>query len=255
MAAKEMVLSRPILHLPPLPNTRHAVGSLKIGHTHFQLFQEKVSHLQRLSLVSSSPRVISGNVKIYVPRASSIPTGLSSGPQEIKSFHLESMTIKLWEMCPEPVRVFPWKKACEKVSQRLFNLLVDVAKRLFIPVMVITSLMEIFYSIAQNKELLIPISMLAGCAFAEFFKETATELSQNLKEGGFPWHLLIIGSVFALIKIPGPHYPYWGRIILPHFANGGLWQTIWLAKIWYKKPSKATEVESNNGENSKSGSD
>ncbi|KAG1327245.1 hypothetical protein COCNU_01G011790 [Cocos nucifera] len=62
---------------------------------------------------------------------------------------------------------------------------------------------------------LVPIPLLAGFAIAGILKDTATELSPDLKEGGCPGDLLLIN---------------------PHFANGGLWRTIWFALMRYRVP-------------------
>ncbi|CAI8606071.1 unnamed protein product [Vicia faba] len=43
-----------------------------------------------------------------------------------------------------------------------------------------------------------------------------------------PWHLIAIAIFFTLIKLPGPYYPYWGRILIPQFANGVLLRALWL---------------------------
>lgn len=57
-----------------------------------------------------------------------------------------------------------------------------------------------------------------------------------------PWHLIAIGIFFTLLKLPGPYYPYWGRIFIPHLANGALWRTLWLAFMWYRRPNTPSET-------------
>eukprot|EP01018_Ginkgo_biloba_P013886 Gb_31998 [translate_table: standard] len=246
-----MAVQIPILQLLPRPKSHLAAGmSLRIGPSRLLQSQEHLVYFQVLSSISSSSlRVVSQNSTRLVSRAINMTSGQSGSPEEMRNVHFENVR-SLWDRCPEPIRVFPWKKAYEKFVQRLFSLAVEVAKWLFIPILIVSSLSEMTYCGGQNKELLIPIGMLAGSALAGILKETAVELSEKLKEGSFPWHLVIIGAFFALVKFPGPYYPYWGRVFLPHFANGGLWITLWFAHIWYKKPSKATEIESNRGKNS-----
>lgn len=249
-----MALSTHILHLPQVANARLAAApTSRIGCSSFAGFKGSIPHVQRGSLSSSlSLSFVSRNLKIRLPYATNTPTKEpSSELQETENIDMENTPIKLLEVCPEPVRKFPWKKAACRVIQQLFQPILGVAKRLLIPILAVTFLMEASYCIAQNKELFIPIGMLAGCVFAEILKETAVELYQNFKEGGFPWHLLAMASFFSLIKVSGPYYPYWGRIFLPHFANGGLWQTIWLTRNWHKNESQTTEVGSN-GENTRS---
>lgn len=62
------------------------------------------------------------------------------------------------------------------------------------------------------------------------------------QEEGFPWYLFLIVSFFTLLKLPVPYYPYWGRLLIPHFANGGLWRTVWLIFMWYKGPNVTPEA-------------
>ncbi|KAF9590643.1 hypothetical protein IFM89_035961 [Coptis chinensis] len=64
----------------------------------------------------------------------------------------------------------------------------------------------------------------------------------DLIEGEFPWHLVSVAFFLILLKLPGPYYPYWGRIFIPHFVNGGLLRTLWSAIMWYKMPHVATET-------------
>lgn len=252
-----MALSTYVLHLPQVTNARLAAANTsRIVCSSFAGFKGSMAHVQKGSFSSSSSlSFVSRNLKIRLQSATNTPIkDLSSELQETENIHLENTPIKLWEVCPEPVRNFPWKKAGERVIHNLFQPILGVAKRLLIPILAVTFFMEASYCVAQNKELFIPFGLLAGCVFAEILKETAIELSQNLKEGGFPWHLLAIALIFSFMKVLGPFYPYWGRILLPHFANGGLWQTIWLTRNWHKNQSQTTEVESN-GENIRPESD
>ncbi|KAG5076169.1 hypothetical protein JHK82_054864 [Glycine max] len=58
----------------------------------------------------------------------------------------------------------------------------------------------------------------------------------GFKDSEVPWHLIAIAIFFTLIKLPGPYYPYWVRIIIPHFANGVLLRTLLFAILWYRRP-------------------
>ena len=62
----------------------------------------------------------------------------------------------------------------------------------------------------------------------------------DCQDAEVPWHLIAMAIFFTLIKLPGPYYPYWGRIFIPHFANGGLWRTLWFAFLWNRRPQKET---------------
>ncbi|MCL7046478.1 hypothetical protein MKW94_008014 [Papaver nudicaule] len=141
----------------------------------------------------------------------------------------------VWESFPEPVKTFPWAKVAVDFLQLLADLVFAVIKYLSVPVLVITSLSEMSYSAKERKMALIPIPMVAGILVAGVFSGTFLELSPTLKEARFPYHLVAIGLFFLLLKLPGPYYPYWGRILIPHFANGGLLRTLWLAFQWQRR--------------------
>lgn len=245
-----MALQNPTSQLSVPPNNLIVTAGMNFGSRHSRLLlQSQLAHFRKVSSVSSPPQTVGKwKIKRLVPRVMDVTRGQSGGPDKIRHVYLEKVR-NLWERCPEPIKVFPWGRAYNNFFHRLFRLTFEVAKWLFIPVLFVSSLSEMTYCGWQNKELLIPIGMLAGIYLAGIFKETAIELSENLQEGGFPWHLVIIGAFFALIKFPGPYYPYWGRIFLPHFANGGLWRTLWFAHIWYNGQFTTAEGETNLGTN------
>ncbi|WVZ10745.1 hypothetical protein V8G54_015275 [Vigna mungo] len=143
---------------------------------------------------------------------------------------------KLWDSSPEPVKIFPWNKALDNFIQLILDLILVVVKYLAVPVFAVTSLSEMSYCAHERKLFLVPIPVLFGVAVAGILKATALELSPHLKDAEVPWHLIAIAILFTLIKLPGPYYPYWGRIIIPHFANGVLLRTLWFAILWYRRP-------------------
>lgn len=241
-----MALQNPTSQLSVPLNNPIATAGMNLGSRHSRLsLHTQLAHFRKVSSGSSPLQtVVYPSFKRLVPRVMNVTGGQSGGPDKVRHVYLEKVR-NLWERCPEPIKVFPWDRAYTKFFHRLFSLTFEVGKWLFIPVLFVSSLSEMTYCGWQNKELLIPIGMLAGIYLAGILKETAIELSENLQEGGFPWHLVIIGAFFALIKFPGPYYPYWGRIFLPHFANGGLWRTLWFAHIWYKSQFKTAEGETN----------
>lgn len=71
----------------------------------------------------------------------------------------------------------------------------------------------------------------------------------NFQEAQVPWHLIAIAIFFTLIKLPGPYYPYWGRILIPNIANGGLLRTLWFTFLWYRRPRKAAASPETLGDN------
>ncbi|ERN14194.1 uncharacterized protein LOC18442449 [Amborella trichopoda] len=151
---------------------------------------------------------------------------------------------KVWESFPEPIKIFPWKKAFVNYVQLIVGIIYGVAKFLCIPLLAVSSLSEMSYCAHEQKMTLIPLPLLAGIFVAGVLKEASVEVSKDLQEGDFPWHLVAIGAFFTLLKLLGPYYPYWGRILIPHFANGGLWRTLWFVRLWYSSTEGKTKTTS-----------
>lgn len=181
---------------------------------------------------------------------------------------------KLWDSSPEPVKKFPWNRALGNFIQLVLDLTLAVVKYLSVPLFVVTSISELSYCAHERKLVLVPFPVLLGASIAGILKETALELSPRLRVrllvmhhfiiqiskrlGGcnikllcflndayalsdfqvaeVPWHLIAIAIFFTLIKLPGPYYPYWGRILIPHFVNGVLLRTLWFAILWFRRP-------------------
>jgi hypothetical protein len=68
-------------------------------------------------------------------------------------------------------------------------------------------------------------------------------LSFYVQEGRVPWHLVALGLLFLALKSITPYLPIWGRISVPHFANGGLWQVISFVNDWRKNRAEKKTVE------------
>ncbi|KAK7407735.1 hypothetical protein VNO78_09776 [Psophocarpus tetragonolobus] len=177
----------------------------------------------------------------YLKRGSKISCSMNMSAQQsddhgkMKLDQLIDKVQKLWDSSPEPVKKFPWNKALDNFIQLILDLILAVVKYLAVPVFAVTSLSEMSYCAHESKLVLVPIPVLFGFAVAGILKGTALELSPRLKDAEVPWHLIAIAIFFTLIKLPGPYYPYWGRIIIPHFANGVLLRTLWFAILWYRK--------------------
>ncbi|KAK1358776.1 Embryo defective [Heracleum sosnowskyi] len=160
-------------------------------------------------------------------------------PMKAKLDLISQKARSVWDSSPQPVKSFPWNKAAESFIQLILDLVLAVMKYLSVPVLAVSSLSEMSYCAHERKLLLVPIPILVGVALAGILKETALELSPLLKEAEVPWHLIAVAIFFTLIKLPGPYYPYWGRILIPHIANGGLLRTLWFTFLWYRRPKKA----------------
>nr|ACU19233.1 unknown [Glycine max] len=148
---------------------------------------------------------------------------------------------KLWDISPEPVKKFPHNKALDNFIQLILDLILVVVKYLAVPVFAVTSLSEMSYCAHERKLVFVPLPVLFGVAVAGILKETALQLFPRLRDAEIPWHLIAIAIFFTLIKLPGPYYPYWVRIIIPHFANGVLLRTLLFAILWHRRP-KALKI-------------
>ncbi|PKI39288.1 hypothetical protein CRG98_040344 [Punica granatum] len=161
--------------------------------------------------------------------------GQSGEPENVRFQHLLTKARELWDSSPEPVKSFPWNRALENFIQLVLDLTLAVVKILCVPLLAITSLSEMSYCAHERKLLLVPLPLLVGFALAGVLKETALELSPLIKDAEIRWHLIAIAIFFTLLKLPGPYYPYWGRIFIPHLANGALLRTLWSAFMWYRR--------------------
>ncbi|KAG8364290.1 hypothetical protein BUALT_Bualt19G0113100 [Buddleja alternifolia] len=169
--------------------------------------------------------------------------GQSDDPKKLSMDHIMDKARSLWDSSPQPVKSFPWDKTLENFIQLILDLVLAVIKYLCIPVFAITSISEMSYCAHERKLYLLPLPFLAGVAVAGVLRNSALESSPYLKlqYAEVPWHLIGVLVFFALLKLPGPYYPYWGRIFIPHFANGAILRTLWFMFLWYRRPRKASE--------------
>ncbi|KAA0031273.1 uncharacterized protein E5676_scaffold13G00260 [Cucumis melo var. makuwa] len=133
---------------------------------------------------------------------------------------LKNKVKQLWDTSPEPVKSFPWNEALDNFIQLIADLILTVIKYLSVPLLLVTSLSEMSYCAHEKKLLIVPFPFIIGFSVAEVMRQTALSLSPILKDLEVPWHLITIAIFFTLIKLPGPYFPYWGRIFIPHLANG-----------------------------------
>ncbi|MBA0743060.1 hypothetical protein Gotur_013259 [Gossypium turneri] len=182
------------------------------------------------------------NTKPSICSAINMATGESGDPEKVNFDNIKEKARRLWDSSPQPVKRFPWNRALENFVQLTLDLTLAVVKYLSVPVLAVSSLSEMSYCAHQRKLTIIPVPLLLGFVLAGFLKETALELSPLLKDAEVPWHLIAIAIFFTLIKLPGPYYPYWGRIFIPHIANGALFRTLWFMFLWYRR-SKISGAE------------
>ncbi|KAM0941526.1 hypothetical protein DsansV1_C16g0139581 [Dioscorea sansibarensis] len=214
--------------------------------THFGLSR---SFYHRMKLPPSQ----SHRKRHLVPHGINVTAGNYERPEKMDISGVINALGKLWENLPQPVKDFPWTKAAWSFYSLIFELTCAVAKYLCLPLLVVSSLSEMSYCAHERKMRLIPIPFLLGFAVAGVLKDTAKDLYPDLREAErFPRHLLLLAIFFLLLKLPGPYYPYWGRLVIPHFANGGLWRTAWSAFMWLRHPEHTPEttLEASHTENS-----
>ncbi|WZY93486.1 hypothetical protein YC2023_065815 [Brassica napus] len=122
----------------------------------------------------------------------------------------------VWNDSPQPVKDFPWNRAFENFVQLVLDLAISVVKFLFVPVLAVSSVSEMSYCAHERKLALVPFPLVIGIVVGGILQGTALNISPRL-------------------KLPGPYYPYWGRLFVPHFANGVLFRALWSMFFWYKK--------------------
>ncbi|KAM7470695.1 hypothetical protein LguiA_008878 [Lonicera macranthoides] len=217
--------------------------SLRINSSSLTVFKDWSRCTKKQSSISSfMTNGVYRNIRRKSLCLASMSAGESDGRGKINMDHIIKKATKLWDSSPQPIKSFPWDKALENFIELIVHLIAVVTKYLCIPVLAISSLSELSYCFHERRQFLVPFPLLVGMAAAGVLKETAEELSPLLKEDAkVPWHLIAIAAFFTLIKFPGPYYPYWGRILIPHFANGGLLRILWFSFWWYRRPQKASE--------------
>lgn len=171
-----------------------------------------------------------------------IAAGQSDEPHKFNLENVIDQARKLWDNTPAPVKSFPWNRALDHFVQLILDIVLTVTKYLYVPVLVVTSISELSYCAHERKLYITLLPFLAGVAIAGILKSAALESSPYLKNADVPWHLIVTGLFFTLLKLPGPYYPYWGRIFIPHLANGALFRTLWFAFLWYRRPRKSVET-------------
>ncbi|XP_022136318.1 uncharacterized protein LOC111008035 [Momordica charantia] len=228
MATHLQISTKMALHSPVLPAPRHH-RSPECNH-----------------VVSFKPHKRFQNARSMVSCAMNMTAGQSDDPGKVSWDSLKDRVKKLWDSSPEPVKCFPWNEALDNFIQLIADLVLAVIKYLCVPLLAVTSLSEMSYCAHEKKLFVVPFPLIVGFSVAEVMRQTALSLSPILKDLEVPWHLITIAIFFTLIKLPGPYYPYWGRIFIPHFANGGLLRTLWSSFLWFRRPRKpSTQLKHN----------
>lgn len=172
-----------------------------------------------------------------------------SGDNGRLNLDLKDKARRVWEDLPHPIKSFPWSRVQDNFSQFLLGVASCVIKYLSAPLLAVSALSEMSYCAHERKLflVLVPVPLAVGLLVAVILKEAASELSPLIKDAEVPWHLIAIAVFFVLLKIPGPYYPYWGRILIPHFANGALLRVFWMVYLWYRRPKEPVNAELEQG--------
>ncbi|OAY63647.1 hypothetical protein ACMD2_16018 [Ananas comosus] len=158
--------------------------------------------------------------------------------------YVDNLSKRLVSTLPEPIKVFPWKEAKNKVLEQLLVVGEKALKWSLIVLFVVSAALDLYLAISRDRELLIPLGLFVGIALADFLTESLHALFQKTtQDGESPRHLVSIGSFFALVKIISLSLKLPGRVLLSHVGNGGLMQVLWSAN----KMRKNDNFEESNG--------
>lgn len=126
------------------------------------------------------------------------------------------------------VRTFPWEKVYGRFIQRVLDLVWITVKWLAIPVLALSTVSELLYTLSAGKDIFIPLGILTGVLLAKIAGNASLDVVRELQDEKTSWPLIVMGILFVLLKLPGPYYPRWAAAFLPHVANAGLVQTAFL---------------------------
>ncbi|XP_050261764.1 uncharacterized protein LOC126706390 isoform X3 [Quercus robur] len=189
-------------HLLSAP-TFHASNkmALRIHSPPFQRFKQgspqyvkeqncSMSFRQFRAFQSTRPKVLC---------AINMSAGQSDDHGKFKLDHLLNKARKLWDNCPQSVKIFPWKKALGNFGQLILDLTLAVVKYLCVPLLAVSSLSEMSYCAHERKLFLVPVPLVIGITVAGVLRETALDISPHLKDhithigGEYLFHTLQMG--------------------------------------------------------------
>lgn len=103
-----------------------------------------------------------------------------SDPTKLVVF-LKDTKEKLWELMPDSVKQFPWRKAERTALQEFQDLAKETLKWSVLAYFALSFPSDILYSISRNKELMVPLGLFVGITIAKYLDEISQELSFNQK--------------------------------------------------------------------------
>ncbi|KAJ8441027.1 hypothetical protein Cgig2_027370 [Carnegiea gigantea] len=193
------------------------------------------------------------NTRPRISCSISMSDGHSGDNGRLNLDHIKDKARRVWEDLPHPIKSFPWSRVQDNFIQFLFGIASTVIKYLSAPLLAVSALSEMSYCAHERKLFLVPVPLAVGFLVAGILKEAASELSPLIQassgnnDAEVPWHLIAIAGFFVLLKLPGPYYPYWGRMLMPHFANGALLSVFWMVYLWYRRPKEPVNAELEQG--------
>lgn len=130
------------------------------------------------------------------------------------------------EKTVDAFRSYPWERLCWRFLQRTSDLAWTATKWLAIPVFALSIISELIYTLSMRKDICIPLGILCGVLFAKVVGNASLDVMKELQQDGrAAWPLMLLGLFFLLLKLPGPYYPSWAAVFIPHVANAGLVKT------------------------------
>lgn len=128
---------------------------------------------------SVKPSRLLQNSRHNISCAMNMTAGQSDDPGQMN--HLINKARKLWESSPQPVKIFPWKRAGLNFIQLILDLVLAVFKYLSVPLLAVSSLSEMSYCAQEKKLFFVPVPVIIGMAIAEVLKLAALDVSPLLK--------------------------------------------------------------------------
>ncbi|KAK9676642.1 hypothetical protein RND81_11G090700 [Saponaria officinalis] len=214
------------------------------------LFLNPLSNCKGLSYHTSRRcHILNSKSGFVVPSArprfscsASMADGQSSDHGKLKLDHVINTAKKYWDGLPQPVKSFPWNKVLDNFIQLILDIASILIKYLSVPVLAVSSFSEMSYCAHERRLLFVPVPLVLGFAVTGPLVEAASQSLPVIKDADVPWHLISVTVFFTLLKLLGPYYPYWGRICIPHFTNGGLLRVFWMLYSWYQRPKAGVDA-------------
>ncbi len=142
------------------------------------MFLQQQQHHLRTCFSSSHARVRSYTIR---PCASATSTNFDQNTQNGGEMQQDAAVSGLSFEMLKPVQSFPWHRVSRRLAESLVQSLWTVGKWIMIPVLLLSVLNEVSYTLMQEKLLLIPISMIGGIMFVGILNEVFADISGDVE--------------------------------------------------------------------------